>query len=70
MKVFLEYNANKALQNLHLKEEYDTTIEDINPIVFNGLKTTTKNHDFFSAKGNGYIKPTKIEEMQDEDFNF
>ncbi|GCE63283.1 ribonucleoside-diphosphate reductase subunit beta [Candidatus Mycoplasma haematohominis] len=70
VKKFLEYNANKALQNLQLKEEYDTTAEDISSIVFNGLKTTTKNHDFFSSKGNGYIKPTKIEEVKDEDFQF
>lgn len=70
VKKFLEYNANKALQNLQLREEYETTAEDISPIVFNGLKTTTKNHDFFSTKGNGYIKPTKVEKITDEDFEF
>ncbi|AEG72399.1 Ribonucleotide-diphosphate reductase, beta subunit [Mycoplasma haemofelis Ohio2] len=67
---FLEYNANKALQNLGFENEYATTDKDINPIVFNGLKTTTKSHDFFSTKGNGYIKTTKVEEIKDEDFFF
>ncbi|AEW44943.1 Ribonucleotide-diphosphate reductase, beta subunit [Mycoplasma haemocanis str. Illinois] len=67
---FLEYNANKALQNLGFENEYSTTDKDINPIVFNGLKTTTKSHDFFSTKGNGYIKTTKVEEIKDEDFFF
>ncbi|OAL10197.1 ribonucleotide-diphosphate reductase [Candidatus Mycoplasma haematobovis] len=70
VKKFLEYNANKALQNLGFENEYSTTAKDINPIVFNGLKTTTKSHDFFSSKGNGYIKTTKVEEIKDEDFIF
>lgn len=70
VKKFLEYNANKALQNLGFESEYKTTDKDINPIVFNGIKTTTKNHDFFSTKGNGYIKTTKVETITDEDFNF
>lgn len=65
---FIEYNANKALQNLSFEPYYSTTEKDINPIVFNGLKVTTKNHDFFTTKGNGYIKTTKVEDIEDEDF--
>ncbi|AFN65361.1 ribonucleoside-diphosphate reductase subunit beta [Mycoplasma wenyonii str. Massachusetts] len=67
---FLQYNANKALQNLDLDEKYDVTEKDINPMIFNGLNTSTKNHDFFSTKGNGYIKTTQVEMIQDEDFIF
>lgn len=67
---FIEHNANKALQNMGFESHYNIVVEDLNPIVLNGLKTTTKNHDFFSTKGNGYIKPTKIEEIRDEDFDF
>ena len=65
---FLRYNANKALMNLGL----DTYFADevINPIVENGLKTNTKNHDFFSVKGNGYVKATNVEKLRDEDFIF
>lgn len=44
--------------------------EQINPIVENGMKTDTKNYDFFSVKGNGYVKATKVEELKDEDFIF
>lgn len=67
---FLEYNANKALQNLNLDDKYEVTEKDINPMIFNGLNTSTKNHDFFSTKGNGYIKTTQVEMIQDEDFIF
>ncbi|AGX88788.1 class 1b ribonucleoside-diphosphate reductase subunit beta [Mycoplasma parvum] len=67
---FLKYNANKALQNLDLEDKYDIIENDINPMIFNGLNTSTKNHDFFSTKGNGYIKTTHVETIQDEDFVF
>lgn len=65
---YLRYNANKALMNLGL----DTYFADeaINPIVENGLRTDTKNHDFFSVKGNGYVKATNVEKLEDEDFVF
>ncbi len=62
---FLQYNANRALENLGFEELYH--IENINPIVLNGLSTETKNHDFFSTKGNGYQKGI-YEELEDEDF--
>ncbi|MEF9990588.1 MAG: class 1b ribonucleoside-diphosphate reductase subunit beta [Romboutsia sp.] len=62
---FLKYNANRALENLGYEIKYD--VNDINPIVLNGLSTETKTHDFFSTKGNGYQKGV-YEELQDEDF--
>ena len=65
---FLRYNANKAMMNLGLEPYFED--EDINPIVENGLSTDTKNHDFFSVKGNGYVKAVNIEEMTDTDFVF
>ena len=64
---FVKYNANKALMNLGKEALYENV--SINPIVEAGLDTETKTHDFFSVKGNGYIK-ANIEELQDEDFNF
>ncbi|KMZ96336.1 ribonucleoside-diphosphate reductase, beta subunit [Plasmodium vivax North Korean] len=70
VNTFLRYNANKALQNLGLEDKYDVGEKDINPMIFNGLSTSTRNHDFFSTKGNGYIKTTQVEEIQDEDFIF
>ena len=62
---FLKYNANRALENLGFNEYYK--VSEINPIVLNGLSTETKNHDFFSTKGNGYQKGV-YEELKDEDF--
>ncbi|MFT8321015.1 MAG: class 1b ribonucleoside-diphosphate reductase subunit beta [Bacillus sp. (in: firmicutes)] len=65
---FIRYNANKACMNLGIEPVFPS--EPINPIVENGMKTDTKNHDFFSVKGNGYVKATKVEPLTDEDFVF
>ncbi|EEK51782.1 class 1b ribonucleoside-diphosphate reductase subunit beta [Bacillus cereus ATCC 10876] len=65
---FVRYNANKGLMNLGLEPKFEE--EEINPIVLNGLRTDTKNHDFFSVKGNGYVKATNVEKLADDDFVF
>ncbi|CAM4006126.1 class 1b ribonucleoside-diphosphate reductase subunit beta [Bacillus cereus] len=65
---FVRYNANKGLMNLGLEPKFEE--EEINPIVLNGLRTDTKNHDFFSVKGNGYVKATNVEKLSDDDFMF
>jgi len=68
VKDYVRYNVNKALMNLGFEPLYpDVTI---NPIVENGIRTNTKQHDFFSKKGNGYVKALNVERMQDEDFIF
>ena len=67
VKVFLRYNANKALSNLGLAPLFPDTMDDVNPIVVNGLSTTTTNHDFFSAVGNGYLMSV-VEPMKDSDY--
>lgn len=69
VKVFLRYNANKALMNLGLSPLFPDQAEDVNPIVMNGLSTGTTNHDFFSAVGNGYLI-TPVEEMLDSDYDY
>jgi ribonucleoside-diphosphate reductase beta chain len=68
VKKFVRYNANKALMNLGLEPVFSD--EDINPIVFNGISTRTKQHDFFSKKGNGYIRTIHVEPLTDDDFRF
>jgi ribonucleoside-diphosphate reductase beta chain len=68
VKAFLRYNANKALMNLGLEPLFPE--EPINPIVLNGIGTHTKQHDFFSKKGNGYIRTIHVEPLLDEDFQF
>lgn len=65
---FVRYNANKGLMNLGLEPKFEE--EEINPIVLNGLRTDTKNHDFFSVKGNGYVKATNVEKLSDDRNNF
>lgn len=69
VKVFLRYNANKALQNLGFDPLFPDTAEDVNPIVMNGLSTGTANHDFFSQVGNGYLLG-EVEPMHDEDYDY
>jgi ribonucleoside-diphosphate reductase beta chain len=65
---FIRYNANKACMNLAMEPFFES--EQINPIVENGLKTDTKNHDFFSVKGNGYVKATNVQPITDDMFTF
>lgn len=64
---FLMFNANNALMNLGRDPLFDNV--HINPIVEAGLDTETKTHEFFSNKGNGYIK-ARIEALELEDFVF
>lgn len=45
------------------------TIEDINPIVMNGISTETANHDFFSQVGVGYLMGS-VEAMEEDDYDF
>ena len=68
---YIKYNVNYALQCLKFEPMFENINESsVNSIVINGISTETKNHDFFSTKGNGYIKTTKVEEIQDFDFDF
>lgn len=67
VKVFIRYNANKALQNLGFDPLFPDTAEDVDPIVMNGISTGTSNHDFFSQVGNGYLLGA-VEAMDDEDY--
>lgn len=67
--VFLRYNANKALMNLGMDPLFPDTAEDVNPVVMNGISTSTSNHDFFSQVGNGYLLGNVVA-MQDSDYEF
>ncbi len=66
---YVEYNADKAFMNLGLEPYFDIDDSMINPIILNGINTTTKNHDFFSTKGNGYIKSTNVKPIDDSVFD-
>lgn len=65
---YVQYNGNRALMNLGFDTVFNP--EPFNPIVENGLNTNTKNHDFFSTKGDGYVLSLNIEELRDKDFEF
>lgn len=52
VKVFLRYNANKALLNLGLDPLFPE--EKVNPVVLNGMSTASATHDFFSTVGSSY----------------
>lgn len=67
VNTFLEYNLNKALANLGMNPLFPTTSADVNPIVMNGISTTTSNHDFFSQVGNGYLLG-QVEPVTDADY--
>lgn len=66
---FLRYNANKALMNLGQDPLFPDGYEDVNPVVMNGISTTTSNHDFFSQVGNGY-RLGEVETMADDDYDY
>ncbi|MDQ0088733.1 ribonucleoside-diphosphate reductase beta chain [Paenibacillus anaericanus] len=68
VKAFVRYNANKAMMNLGFEPLFEE--EEVNPIVFNGINTRTKQHDFFSKKGNGYVRALHVDSLTDEDFKF
>lgn len=70
VKIYLQFNTNYALSCLEFENMFNVTENDVNPIVMNGYSIETKTHDFFSTKGNGYIKTTKVEELDDSDFIF
>lgn len=69
VETFLRYNANKALMNLGFDPLFPDTANDVNPIVMNGISTSTSNHDFFSQVGNGY-RLGQVEAMKNSDYKF
>src|SRR5699024_1803059 len=65
---YVRYNGNKALSNLRYDPYYEEKASS--PIIQNTLDTSTKTHDFFSVKGDGYTLALNGEALQDEDFIF
>ncbi|WP_193018421.1 class 1b ribonucleoside-diphosphate reductase subunit beta [Staphylococcus equorum] len=65
---YVRYNGNKALTNLGFDSYFEE--KEFNPIIENALDTSTKNHDFFSVKGDGYTLALNVEALKDEDFVF
>lgn len=66
VKIFLRYNANKALMNLGLDPLFPK--EEVNPVILNGMSLETVAHDFFSTTGN--YSMGEVEATEDEDWDF
>lgn len=70
VKVFLHYNANKAMMNLGLDPIFPSEIAQPNPSIMASLSPNAdENHDFFSGSGSSYVMG-KAEETEDEDWDF
>lgn len=70
VKVFLRYNANKALMNLGYEALFPANATEVTPAIMAALSPSAdENHDFFSGSGSSYVMG-KAEETQDEDWDF
>jgi len=70
VKMFLHYNANKALMNLGYEPLFPAEICAVNPAILASLSPTSdENHDFFSGSGSSYVIG-KAQATEDEDWEF
>lgn len=70
VKVFLRYNANKALMNLGYEALFPANATDVSPAILAALSPSAdENHDFFSGSGSSYVMG-KAEETEDDDWDF
>lgn len=70
VKTYVQFNVNYALNCLGIEPMFEVEEKDVNPVVMNGYSIETKNHDFFSTKGNGYVVATKVDKLIDDVFIF
>lgn len=69
-KMFLRYNANKALQNLGYEPLFDEDQVDVDPAVLSALSLGSQNGDFFSTTNTYFIgesESTSDEDWSDDD---
>ena len=69
VKVFLHYNANKALQNLGYESLFPPQACEVNPAILAALSPDSENHDFFSGSGSSYVIGKAVA-TEDEDWDF
>ncbi|WP_434414383.1 ribonucleotide-diphosphate reductase subunit beta [symbiont of Argiope bruennichi] len=51
---YMKYNANRTLKLFKKPEKFENV--SINPLIIKAIKKTNYHHDFFSTKGNTYVK--------------
>ena len=70
VKVFLHYNANKALMNLGFEPLFPPDICKVNPAILSALSPNAdENHDFFSGSGSSYVIGKAVA-TEDSDWDF
>jgi len=70
VKVFLHYNANKALTNLGFESLFPPDLAQVNPAILSSLSPNAdENHDFFSGSGSSYVIGKAVA-TTDEDWAF
>ena len=70
VKMFLRYNANKALMNLGYEGLFPKDQTNVNPAILSALSPNAdETHDFFSGSGSSY-GIGKAEATEDEDWEF
>ena len=65
---YVEYNADRALMQLGFEARFNPG--PYSAIVANAVSGGTVHHDFFSKKGDGYVKTMNIVPLTDADFIF
>lgn len=66
---YLNYNANKSMQNMGFESLYPQDICQMHPGVLTALNLSSENHDFFAGSGSSYVIGT-AEQTSDEDWEF
>lgn len=70
VKMFLRYNANKALMNLGYEALFTPEDTAVNPAILAALSPgADENHDFFSGSGSSYVIGA-VEDTEDDDWDF
>lgn len=70
VKMFLRYNANKALMNLGYEALFPADQTAVNPAILAALSPNAdENHDFFSGSGSSYVIGT-AEATEDRSWDF
>lgn len=70
VKVFLRYNANKALNNLGYQALFPPDDTQVSPEIMAQLAPNAdENHDFFSGSGSSYVMG-RAEDTTDDDWEF
>ncbi len=70
VKMFLRYNANKALMNLGYEPLFPKTATAVSPAILAALSPNAdENHDFFSGSGSSYVMGKAVN-TEDSDWDF